>query len=70
MQPTAAIDLATAALLGFYLLVGAYCIFSAILYYHWTTYATSAQVARRTLIAYFAVTVPLLAFMGFTTLAV
>jgi hypothetical protein len=64
------IPLHEASQLGFYLLTMVYCIYSAILYYHWKTYATGVKVIRWTLLTYFLTTVPLLALMGFTTFAI
>lgn len=55
-------------LLGFYGVTAAYCIFSAILYYHWNEYGTDARVTRLTLISYFAITIPLLLVMGLMVL--
>jgi len=57
-------------LLGFYGVTAAYCIFSAILYYHWNAYGTDARVTKLTLISYFAITVPLLAIMGLMVLII
>lgn len=63
-------DVSTVAELGFYLLTGGYCIFSAILYYHWKTYAMNRRAISYTLWSYFLVTVPLIGFIGFTSLAI
>jgi hypothetical protein len=54
-------------LLGFYLILGAYTIFSGIFYYHWKSYGTDAKVTAYTLIAFFATTIPLLLVMGVLT---
>ena len=56
------------ALIGFYFVVGIYCIFTAILYYHWNEYGTDRAVTRLTLISYFATTIPLLLIMGIMVL--
>ncbi len=47
-----------------YIVLGVYAVFSAILYYHWNTYATDDKVAVYTLTLYFAVTVPILIAMS------
>jgi hypothetical protein len=60
----------TAVTLGFYLVAAIYCIFSAILYYHWHKYTDDSKVARITLILYFALSTPLLIFMGVMTLII
>jgi hypothetical protein len=56
--------LATIAQFAFYFVAGVYVIFTAILYYHWQTYATDAKVTTLTLVLYFASTLPLLLVMG------
>jgi hypothetical protein len=50
--------------LSFYVLLGFYAIFTAIVYYHWTTYATEKTVSRITLLSYVLSTLPLLLVMG------
>ena len=45
-----------------------YLIYSAILYYHWDTYATDAKVSNITLTFYLISTVPLLIIIGTATL--
>jgi hypothetical protein len=50
--------------LTFYVLVGVYAVFSAVLYYHWDTYATVESVSRVTLLAYVICTLPLVGIMG------
>ena len=54
-------DLAT---LAFYLAVGVYAIFTAVLYYHWHTYTNDLKMATVTYVAYFAITIPLIVVMG------
>jgi hypothetical protein len=54
----------TLVLLVFYIVTGVYTIFSGILYYHWREYATDPKVTAYTLIAYFALTLPLILVMG------
>lgn len=61
------ISIETATLVGFYVLLGIYCIFGAILYYHWDAYATDTGVMRLTLILFFSTTIPLLIIMGLMT---
>lgn len=58
------LPLHSTALLVFYLVVGFYVIFSAVLYYHWDTYATDNRVTGTTLIIYALSTIPLLIIMG------
>lgn len=48
----------------FYALIVFYVIFTAILYYHWTTYAANKIVSSVTLLAFLVSTVPLLLIMG------
>jgi len=48
----------------FYLIFGLYIIFTAILYYHWQTYATDKLVSRVTILSFFATTLPLLLIMS------
>ena len=50
--------------LVYYISLGFFAVFTAILYYHWTSYATEKAVARITLIAYMIATLPLLLVMG------
>ena len=54
-------DIAT---LAFYIAIGIYAIFTAVLYYHWHTYTSDIKMATATYIAYFAITVPLIMVMG------
>ncbi len=48
----------------FYLMTGIYAVFSFVLYYHWNEYALDATVTKNTLVAYFAITLPLLLALG------
>lgn len=50
--------------LVFYLVVGFFAIFTAIIYYHWSNYAMEKTVSRITLIAYLICTLPLILIMG------
>jgi heme/copper-type cytochrome/quinol oxidase subunit 2 len=54
--------------LVFYIVIGIYAIFTAVLYYHWHTYTSDAKVSTATYIAYFAITIPLLIVMGSSVL--
>lgn len=58
------LPLETILLFIFYLVLGIYAVFSAILYYHWRAYATDAKVTAYTLMTYFGTTVPLFIIMG------
>lgn len=57
-------SLQTVLSLVFYIIFGLYIIFTAILYYHWQTYATDKLVSRVTILSFFATTLPLLLIMG------
>lgn len=50
--------------LAFYASIGAYAIFTAIFYYHWSAFGTDIKVTGLTLIVYFATTVPILITMS------
>lgn len=54
----------------FYVVVGMYAIFSAVLYYHWKEYATDPKVTVYTLVTYFATTLSLILIMGIMTLLI
>lgn len=54
-------DVSTIAELIFYLFLFVYVIFSAVLVYHWKSYATNAHSSALTLITYFVSTLLLLA---------
>ncbi|MCA9362024.1 hypothetical protein KC906_01495 [Candidatus Kaiserbacteria bacterium] len=58
------LPLHTVVLGTFYLVLGAYAIFTAIFYYHWRTYGTDVKVTTYTLVVYFSTTIPLLVVMG------
>lgn len=58
----------TIVMLAFYLILGAYAIFSAIFYYHWKNYGFDLKVTSLTLIIYLATTAPLLLVMTITAL--
>lgn len=50
--------------LSYYILLGLFAAFTAVIYFHWTTYATDKAVSRFTLVAYMIFTLPLLLIMG------
>jgi hypothetical protein len=56
--------------LVYYVSLGFFAVFTAILYYHWTNYATERSVSRITLIAYMLCTLPLLLIMGVIILVI
>jgi hypothetical protein len=60
-------DIAT---LAFYVVIGVYAIFTAVLYYHWHTYTSDVKMATATYVAYFAITIPLLSVMATTVLII
>lgn len=57
------IPFSTLATLGFYLIATFYIVFTAILYYHWNAYSTSAKVSSLTLIVYVLTTLPLMSIL-------
>ena len=61
---TLSLPLDAVATLGFYLVAGSFCIFSAILYYHWQEYSSDVKMTSRTLLLYFGTSIPLLILMG------
>ena len=54
----------TVAQIFFLFVLGAYVIYTAVLYYHWQSYGTDKRVTALTLIIYLASTLPLLLVMG------
>ncbi|MEK7638718.1 MAG: hypothetical protein AAB388_01015 [Patescibacteria group bacterium] len=64
LTTTLQIPVSTLVELVFYVVVGIYAIFSAILYFHWQQYASNAKVTGLTLGIYLATTVPLIILMG------
>ena len=52
--------------LFFYLLLITYAIFSSVLYYHWQNYALDETATKHTYLAYFLISIPLLAIMAFS----
>jgi|GEM_PF-886418 hypothetical protein len=65
-----AFSLHSTLLLAMYLTAGTYAIFSAVLYYHWSTYSTDQQISRITLITFFVSTFPLLLIMALILLTI
>ena len=59
-----------AALVGFYLLLITYVIFTVIFYYHWNSYSMSKAATVQTFLAYFIISLPLLAIMGLSLLGI
>ena len=51
-------------LLAFYILVGLYALFTAILYYHWQVYSPDVRMNFITFVTYFVITVPLILTLG------
>ncbi len=58
------------ALVCFYLLLITYAIFTVIFYYHWNSYSMSKSATMQTFIAYFLISLPLLAIMGLSLLGI
>jgi tellurite resistance protein TehA-like permease len=54
----------------FYLLVIAYVIFTVVFYYHWQSYSMDKSATVQTYLAYFVITLPLLAIMGLSILVI
>lgn len=61
-------SITTIAKLIFLSILGAYAIFSAVLYFHWTAYSSDLKITALTLLVYFCITIPLL--ISLSTLAV
>jgi hypothetical protein len=64
------VPLGTIVSLSFYLIVGAYIIYSVILFYHWKNYGTDVKVTTVTLVTYLATTVPLIVIMSVLTVMI
>jgi hypothetical protein len=69
-QLTISIPLHEIVTLIFYIVSGAYTVFSGVLYYHWREYATDPKVTIYTVVAYLATTLPLLLVMGIMVLLI
>lgn len=48
----------------FYVAVGIYALFSAVLFFHWQTYSIDSKVSGLTLLIYFAASIPLILIMA------
>lgn len=64
-----ALPIKTIVTVGFYLFAIIYIVYSVIFYYHWQNYSMSKAAATATYIAYFSLTLSLLALMGISLLA-
>ncbi len=71
MQPFPTFELPLAALAQgtLYILLIVYVIFTVVMYYHWQNYSMNKSVTAQTYIAYFITTLPLLAILGLSVLA-
>ena len=54
----------------FLILLIIYVVFTVIFYYHWQSYSMDKKATLQTYLAYFVITVPLLAIMGLSTLII
>lgn len=52
----------------FYIALGFYAIFTAVFYYHWSSYSDDIKVVSATYIAYLAITIPLIIVMATSAL--
>lgn len=68
--PSFTLPLDTIAHVAFYLLVIVYVVFTIILYYHWENYSVDKRATLQTYLAYFIVTIPLIAIMGLGVLLI
>ncbi len=68
--PTLQVPIHTFAVFAFYLITIAYLIFTIIFYYHWQNYSMSTATSVQTYLAYFLISLPLLALMGLSVLAI
>jgi len=59
----------TIVTLVFYLFLIVYATFTVVFYYHWQNYSMNKGATTATHIAYFGITIPLLALMGLSLLA-
>ena len=62
------LDLITTVI--FYVMVIIYMIFTIIFYYHWQNYSVEKSATMQTYLAYFVITLPLLALMGLSILII
>jgi len=68
LETTIAIPFHTLLILGFYIALGVYLIFTTILYFHWHEYSTDARVSRITALTYLSTTLPFITILGIATL--
>ena len=54
----------------FLLFLVIYVVFSSVLYYHWSNYSLDKTATIHTYLAYFLISLPLLAIMGFSMLVI
>lgn len=59
----------TIATLVCYTFIIIYAVFTVVFYYHWQNYSMNRSATSATYIAYFGITIPLLALMGLAVLA-
>lgn len=52
----------------FYIILGFYAIFTAVLYYHWSSYADDVKAITITYVAYLSITLPLIIVMATSAL--
>jgi len=64
------IPISALAHIAFYLLLIIYVIFTIIFYYHWQNYSVDKRATLQTYLAYFVITLPLLAIMGLSILVI
>ena len=64
-----ALPIKTIVTVGFYLFAIIYIVYSVIFYYHWQNYSMSKAATTASYIAYFSLTLSLLALMGISLLA-
>ena len=67
--PHLVVPVKTIATLTFYLFLIVYAVFTVILYYHWQSYSMNKGATITTYIAYFTLTLSLIALMGLSLLA-
>ncbi|MBY0537974.1 hypothetical protein K2P47_01095 [Patescibacteria group bacterium] len=68
--PAFTLPLSTIAHITFYLIVIAYVIFTVVFYYHWQNYSIDRKATLQTYLAYFVITLPLLAIIGLSILVI
>ena len=68
--PSFSLPLSVLVHIAFYLLVIAYVIFTIVFYYHWQNYSVDKKATLQTYLAYFVITLPLLAILGLSILVI